>query len=119
MAKRKGISRRRFVGDVTAGGLSFTIVPRHVLGRGYLAPSDKLNIGCVGGGGRAKDDIAGVSATENIYAIADTDWDNAGESFAKFPQARSTRTTGRCSTRRRASTLSWSPAPITATPLPP
>jgi len=88
MSKRKGISRRRFVGDVTAAGLSFTIVPRHVLGRGYLAPSDKLNIGCVGGGGRAKDDIAGVSATENIYAIADPDWDNAGESFAKFPQAK-------------------------------
>ncbi len=88
MSKRKGISRRRFVGDATAAGLSFTIVPRHVLGRGYLAPSDKLNVGCVGGGGRAKDDIAGVSATENIYAIADPDWDNAGESFAKFPQAK-------------------------------
>src|SRR5690349_14785543 len=88
MSKRKGISRRRFVGDVTAAGLSFTIVPRHVLGRGYLAPSDKLNIGCVGGGGRAKDDIAGVAPTENIYAIADPDWDNAAESFAKYPQAK-------------------------------
>ena len=36
--KRKHISRRRFVGDV-ATGLSFTIVPRHVLGRGFVAPS--------------------------------------------------------------------------------
>jgi len=87
MSKRKGISRRRFVGDVTAAGLSFTVVPRHVLGRGYVAPSDKLNIAAVGGGGRAKDDLAAV-ATENIYAIADVDWDNAAESFNKYGQAK-------------------------------
>ena len=44
---RKRISRRKFVGDVAAAGLSFTIVAPHVLGargRNRLAPSDKLNI---------------------------------------------------------------------------
>jgi len=88
MSKRKGISRRRFVGDVTAAGLIFTIVPRHVLGRGYVAPSDKLNIAAVGGGGRAQDDIGAVAGTENIFAIADVDWDNAAASFNKYPQAK-------------------------------
>jgi hypothetical protein len=44
-------TRRDFVGDVTAAGLAFTIVPRHVLGgRGYTAPSDKLSIACIGVG---------------------------------------------------------------------
>ncbi len=32
---------------------SFSIVPRHVLGKGYVAPSDKLNIAAVGCGGKA------------------------------------------------------------------
>jgi len=36
---RKRISRRKFVGAVGAG-VAFTIVPRHVLGRGVRAPSD-------------------------------------------------------------------------------
>ena len=47
---KKRISRRKFVRDV-ATGLSFTIVPPHVLGargRNRLAPSDKLNIACIG-----------------------------------------------------------------------
>ncbi|WP_261387458.1 hypothetical protein [Chitinophaga pinensis] len=34
---------------------AFTIVPRHVLGRGYLAPSDQLTKGVIGTGGMGKD----------------------------------------------------------------
>jgi predicted dehydrogenase len=69
----KGVSRRTFVGDVAAAGMAFTIVPRHVLGGpGYRAPSDTLNIGCIGVGGRGRDDLRGVSV-ENIYALCDVD----------------------------------------------
>ncbi len=69
--KRKSISRRRFVGDV-AGGIAFTIVPAHVLGgRGRQAPSDKLNIACIGVGGMGANDVRGVGKTENIYALCD------------------------------------------------
>jgi predicted dehydrogenase len=53
--------------------MAFTIVPRHVLGGpGYRAPSDTLNIGCIGVGGRGRDDLRGVSV-ENIYALCDVD----------------------------------------------
>jgi hypothetical protein len=45
------ISRRDFVATTTTAALAFTIVPRHVLGRGYVAPSDRLNVACVGIGG--------------------------------------------------------------------
>ncbi|MCH7684665.1 MAG: Gfo/Idh/MocA family oxidoreductase, partial [Gemmatimonadetes bacterium] len=67
------ISRRNFVGDVAATGMAFTIVPRHVLGGpGYRAPSDSLNIACIGVGGRGQADLRGVSG-ENIYALCDVD----------------------------------------------
>jgi GFO/IDH/MocA oxidoreductase family protein len=83
---KKRISRRRFVGDVAAGA-AFTIVPRHVLGRGFRAPSDKLNIACIGCGGKGRSDIDGVAA-ENIYALCDVDWKMALDAFQHFPKAK-------------------------------
>jgi predicted dehydrogenase len=86
--KRKSMSRRRFVGDV-ASGIAFTIVPAHVLGgRGRLAPSDKLNIACIGVGGMGANDVRGVGKTENIYALCDVDDRQAAGSFSAFPLAK-------------------------------
>jgi len=85
---RKRITRRKFVGDVTAAGLSFTIVPRHVLGRGYRAPSDTLNVACIGVGGMGANDVKGVGKTENIYALCDVDERQAAQSFVAFPKAK-------------------------------
>ena len=49
--KKRSISRREFIGK-TAAAAAFTIVPRYVLGgNGYTAPSDKLNMACIGVGG--------------------------------------------------------------------
>src|SRR2546428_3087039 len=84
---RKRISRRTFVGNVGAG-VAFTIVPRHVLGRGLTAPSDKLNIACIGVGGMGANDVKGVGKTENIYALCDVDEHQAAQSFAAFPKAK-------------------------------
>jgi len=82
------ISRRSFVGDVALAGAAFTIVPRHVLGgRGFTAPSDTLNIACIGVGGKGESDVRGVS-TENIYALCDVDLHSAATSFRAFPQAK-------------------------------
>jgi predicted dehydrogenase len=72
MTDPKSISRREFMGRSALAAAGLMIVPRHVLGRGYTAPSDLLNMGCVGAWGRGADDIAGVS-TENIVAICDVD----------------------------------------------
>jgi hypothetical protein len=83
---RKRISRRQFVGNIAAGA-AFTIVPRHVLGRGFRAPSDKLNIACIGCGGKGRSDIDGV-ASENIYALCDVDWKMALDAFQNYPQAK-------------------------------
>jgi predicted dehydrogenase len=54
---RKGLSRRAFVQKAAMTAAGFYIVPRHVLGRGFVAPSDKLYIAAVGCGGEAENDI--------------------------------------------------------------
>jgi len=98
--KRKRISRRTFVGDV-ATGLSFTIVPRHVLGRGFVPPSDKLNVACIGVGGMGASDVRGVGKTENVYALCDVDDRQAAQAFAAYEQGRLLRW-GPVSSGRRA-----------------
>lgn len=82
------ISRRDFVGGAAATGLSFTIVPRHVLGGpGFTAPSDKLNVACIGVGGMGRNDVNGVSG-ENVYALCDVDEHSAEDAFRSFPKAK-------------------------------
>jgi hypothetical protein len=52
------------------------VVPRYVIGaqkdNKKKAPSDTLNIGCVGVGGKGFSDVQAVS-TENIVALCDVD----------------------------------------------
>jgi len=69
----KNITRRDFLGRSAAAAAAFMVVPRHVLGGpGYLSPSDTLNIGCVGVGGKGSSDIRSISS-ENIVALCDVD----------------------------------------------
>lgn len=87
MSDRK-LTRRAAVHRVAATGAALTIVPRHVLGGvGYTAPSDKLNIACIGVGGQGASDLHDVS-TENIYALCDVDGERAVRSFASYPKAK-------------------------------
>ncbi len=73
------ISRRAFVKNTatTAAALAVgpMIVPRHVLGMGFQAPSDTLNVAMIGIGGMGKENmISLVNAGANIVAICDADW---------------------------------------------
>jgi predicted dehydrogenase len=71
--KRTKITRREFLGSTATAAAGLVIIPRHVLGgRGVKAPSDTLNIGCVGVGGKGSSDIRSVSS-ENIVALCDVD----------------------------------------------
>ncbi|NOX87434.1 MAG: Gfo/Idh/MocA family oxidoreductase [Calditrichaeota bacterium] len=84
----EGISRRRFLGQASLAAAAFTIVPRHVLGgKGYKAPSDTLNIACIGVGGKGYGDLHSVS-TENIVALCDVDEERAAKAFSEFPKAK-------------------------------
>lgn len=80
-------SRREFVSSMAAGAGLFHIVPRHVLGRGYRAPSDTLNVACIGVGGMGRNDVRGMEA-ENLVALCDVDWNAAADAFRSYPKAR-------------------------------
>ncbi len=70
---------------VTAG--AFTIVPRHVIGKGYRAPSDTLNIAGVGIGGMGKANLDHIKG-ENIVALCDVDWKYSKGTFEAYPNAK-------------------------------
>jgi len=51
------------------------------------SPNEKLNIAFVGAGGQANFSL-GQLAQHNVVALCDVDESRAGESFAKYPQAK-------------------------------
>jgi predicted dehydrogenase len=77
------LSRRKFVADVSLTGAGLTIVPRHVLGRGLAAPSDRLNVACVGVGGQGRANLINL-ASQNVVALCDVDWDYAGKALDRL-----------------------------------
>ena len=83
----KTMDRRTFINGSAAAASSFIILPRHVLvGAGYTAPSDKLNIAGIGVGGMGFADLQDMQ-TENIVALCDVDWRYASRTFEAFPNA--------------------------------
>jgi len=80
------ITRRGFVG-AAASAAALTIIPRHLLGGPATPPSEKLNIACIGVGGKGFDDVRNVG-TENIVALCDVDTKRAADAFEMFPKAR-------------------------------
>jgi len=85
--KKTTITRRRFVTSATAA--AFTIVPRHVLGGAAgPAPSEKLNLGCIGVGGMQGGNDVGSVSSENIFALCDVDENHLNKTAARYPKAR-------------------------------
>ena len=64
-------SRRRFLRNTAAIVAGFSIVPRHVLGRGFIPPSDQLTKGIVGVGGMGMGHIK--YAGTRVVAVCDVD----------------------------------------------
>lgn len=85
-----GISRKEFLGKSAAATAGFFVVPRHVLGGpGYKAPSDKLNIACIGVGGMGASNTRSLAELgENIYALCDVDEEYAAETLYNYPKAK-------------------------------
>ncbi len=80
------VTRRDFVAGSTTVALGALIappmiVPRHVLGRGYQAPSDTLNIAYVGAGGMGMENWAQM-LSENTVAVCDVDFGYLEKSLA-------------------------------------
>lgn len=93
MKKQKNKSnqnRRSFLKTAGTGAAGFMIVPRHVLGgKGYVAPSDMLNIAGIGAGGKGESDLTSFIASPNarVIALCDVDDRRAAASRERFPDA--------------------------------
>ncbi len=86
-ASKTVLSRRNFVAAFTTASAGLTILPRHVLGRGFTSPNDLVNIAVVGIGGMGASNTRAV-ASENVVAICDVDWayaDRAVDRMIKQP----------------------------------
>ena len=66
-------SRRKFVKQSFRAAVAFTIVPRFVLGRGYLAPSDKITLGFIGTGKQSKSLVKSFKDIAQTIAGSDVD----------------------------------------------
>jgi predicted dehydrogenase len=79
------LSRRNFIGKSTLAVAGLTIVPRNaVSGLGHMAPSDKLNIACVGIAGMGRVNLENVAKSENIVALCDVDWREPAQKIFKI-----------------------------------
>ena len=70
----EGATRREFIATGAIAAAAFTIVPRHVLGKGMTAPSDLVNIAIVGINGQGGVNCQALMS-QNIVAICDVDDD--------------------------------------------
>lgn len=79
-------NRRRFIKSVTAAGavagIGFPAITRSA------SPNSKLDVVCIGVGGRGAHNTAQVGKTENIVAICDVNQSNLDAAAAKYPNAR-------------------------------
>ena len=80
------VTRRKFVKTAAGAGAAITIVPRHVLGRGFQAPSDTVNLATVGIGGMGGSNTRALMS-QNFVAVCDVDYELLDERLDGFKKA--------------------------------
>ena len=88
-SQNKNLSRRKFLQATSLAAGSFMIVPRHVLGRGFIPPSDQLHLAAIGAGGKGTSDIRNAynEGKNKVVALCDIDSNQAKDSIKRFPKA--------------------------------
>lgn len=84
------MNRKSFLRNAGLAATGFFIVPRHVLGRGFVAPSDKLRVAGIGVGGKGETDLKSFfdSGKAEITHLCDVDTVRAANSVKRFPKAK-------------------------------
>src|SRR5690242_3702935 len=79
------LSRRQLMLTGGAAATAFTIVPRHVLGGpGYVAPSEKITLACIGFGTQAIREIGGILASPDVQIVAMCDVEKDGSRYLEW-----------------------------------
>jgi len=81
--RRTFLKTTALVAAALGAGCESTLAPKLRQGR-KLPPGQKMNIACIGCGGKGESDIAGVSG-ENIVALCDVDPAQADKVFKRYP----------------------------------
>src|SRR5262245_26006998 len=84
LSKLSPKTRRQFLQTTMAAGTILCGAPAFLRGRNL---NDKLNIACIGVGGRGAANLAGVGG-ENIVALCDVSQNAVDKAAAKYPNAR-------------------------------
>ena len=80
------ITRRAFLHKAALSGTGLIILANSRSVRSFQA-NEKLNIACIGVGGRGAADVNGVK-DENIVALCDVDHTHSAKTFERFPNAK-------------------------------
>jgi hypothetical protein len=84
-ASSPGVSRRRLMQTGGAAAAAFTIVPRHVLGgAGFVAPSEKITLACIGFGTQAIREIGSILASPDVQIVAVCDVEKDGVNYLEW-----------------------------------
>src|SRR3954470_21448069 len=84
-APPRTLSRRQILISGGAAANAFSIVPRHVLGgAGFVAPSEKITLACVGFGTQAIREIGGILASPDVQVIAVCDVEKDGTHYLEW-----------------------------------
>jgi predicted dehydrogenase len=84
------VNRRDAIKKGALAASAFFIVPRHVLGKGYTPPSDKLGLAAIGSGGKGRSDIINAwhEGANEVVALCDIDVSQCKDTIEKFPKAK-------------------------------
>lgn len=81
----ENLSRREWLAGGAAATAAFSIVPRHVLGgTGYVAPSEKITLACIGFGTQAIREIGGILASPDVQVVAVCDVEKDGVHYLEW-----------------------------------
>lgn len=81
--------RRRFLRSSTAAAAGVLAFPHVRISRGDgVSPNERINLACVGVGGKGTSDTAKAAEGNNVVALCDVDDHSAASSFKAFPDAR-------------------------------
>ncbi len=81
----RSLSRRQFMVAGGTAATAFAIVPRHVLGGvGFVPPSEKITLACIGFGTQAIREIGGILASEDVQIVALCDVEKDGVNYLEW-----------------------------------
>ncbi|HEY1110203.1 MAG TPA: Gfo/Idh/MocA family oxidoreductase, partial [Opitutaceae bacterium] len=81
------LSRRTFLKSTSAAAAAAVAFPHVMRSQAGVSPNSKLNLACIGVGGRGANAVAALKH-ENLVALCDVDEARAAKTFADHPNAR-------------------------------